>query len=32
MTMLGVADATSDPVAHSERALLRTLSNVFDAM
>jgi len=30
MTMLGIADATDDPITHSEKALLRTLSNVFD--
>jgi len=30
MMMLGVADATNDPIAHPERVLLRTLSNVFD--
>lgn len=31
VTMLGVADATDDPVAHSDKALLNTLSDVFDA-
>jgi hypothetical protein len=31
VTMLGVADATDDPVAHSDKALLKTLTNVFDA-
>ncbi len=31
MTMLSVADATNDPIAHSEQALLKVLSNVFDA-
>ena len=30
MTMLGVADATDDPVMHSEKVLLATLSRVFD--
>jgi AcrR family transcriptional regulator len=30
MTMLGVADATDDPVMHPEKALLKTLSAVFD--
>ena len=30
MTMLGVADATDDPVVHSNKALLKTLSDVFD--
>ena len=29
ITMLGVADATNDPVAHSEEALLRTLARTF---
>jgi AcrR family transcriptional regulator len=31
VTMLGVADATDDPVAHSDKALLKTLTDVFDA-
>ena len=31
MTMLGVADATDDPVVHSDKALLKTLSDIFDA-
>jgi len=31
VTMLGVADATDDPVVHSDKALLKTLSDVFDA-
>ena len=31
MTMLSIADATNDPIAHSEPALLKILSNVFDA-
>lgn len=31
MTMLSVADATDDPIAHSEQALLKVLSSVFDA-
>ena len=31
ITMLGVADANNDPVAHSEKALLSTLSRVFDS-
>jgi AcrR family transcriptional regulator len=31
MTMLSIADATNDPVAHSEQALLKVLSRVFDA-
>lgn len=31
MTMLGVADAADDPVVHSDKALLKTLSDVFDA-
>ena len=30
MTMLGVADATDDPLTHPEKALLKTLSAVFD--
>ena len=30
MTMLGVADATDDPVAHPHAALLTTLSEAFD--
>jgi len=30
MAMLGVADATDDPIMHSEKVLLRTLSLVFD--
>jgi AcrR family transcriptional regulator len=30
MAMLGVADATDDPIMHPEKALLRTLSLVFD--
>lgn len=30
MTMLGVADATDDPIMHPEKALLNTLSKVFD--
>lgn len=30
MTMLGLADAISDPVLHSERVLLRTLSRIFN--
>ena len=30
MAMLGVADATDDPITHPEKALLRTLSLVFD--
>ncbi len=30
MTMLGVADANDDPIVHSEKVLLRTLSRVFD--
>ena len=29
MTMLGVADASSDPLVHSDRELLETLSNVY---
>ena len=31
MTMLSVADATDDPVVHSDKALLKTLSDIFDA-
>ena len=31
VTMLGVADATDDPVVHSDNALLKTLTDVFDA-
>ncbi len=31
VTMLGVADAADDPVVHSDKALLKTLSDVFDA-
>jgi len=31
MTMLGVADAADDPVTHSDKALLKTLSDVFNA-
>jgi AcrR family transcriptional regulator len=31
MTMLGVADANEDPVVHSEKALLTTLSRVFES-
>ena len=31
MTMLGVADAADDPVVHSDKALLKTLSDIFDA-
>jgi hypothetical protein len=31
MTVLSVADATNDPIAHSEQALLKVLTNVFDA-
>jgi AcrR family transcriptional regulator len=31
MTMLSIADATNDPIAHSEQALLKVLSKVFDA-
>jgi AcrR family transcriptional regulator len=31
MTMLGVADATDDPINHTEKDLLRTLSLVFDS-
>lgn len=30
MTMLSVASANSDPIAHSEQALLKVLSDVFD--
>lgn len=30
MTMLGVADANDDPITHTDTALLRTLSQVFD--
>lgn len=30
VTMLGVADATDDPIVHPEKALLRTLARVFD--
>ena len=30
MVMLGVADATDDPITHPEKVLLRTLSMVFD--
>ena len=30
MTMLGVADASDDPIMHPEKALLKTLSLVFD--
>lgn len=30
MAMLGVADATDDPITHPEKVLLRTLSMVFD--
>ena len=30
MTMLGVADATDDPVTHPDKALLKTLSDIFD--
>ncbi len=30
MTMLGVADAANDPLAHSDQALLDTLAKVFD--
>jgi AcrR family transcriptional regulator len=29
MTMLGVADATDDPVVHSDKVLLKTLSDIF---
>jgi len=31
LTMLGVADAADDPIVHSDKALLKTLSDVFDA-
>lgn len=31
VTMLGVADAADDPITHSDKALLKTLSDVFDA-
>ena len=31
MTMLGVADATDDPVVHSDKELLKTLSDIFNA-
>jgi AcrR family transcriptional regulator len=31
MTMLSVADATNDPIAHSEKALIRTMADVFNA-
>jgi hypothetical protein len=27
--MLGVADATDDPVVHSDKVLLKTLSDIF---
>ena len=30
MTMLGVANATDDPIMHPDKALLRTLSQMFD--
>lgn len=30
VTMLGLADATDDPIMHSEKSLLATLSRVFD--
>ena len=30
MAMLGVADATDDPIMHPEKVLLKTLSLVFD--
>jgi len=32
MTMLGVADASSDPLVHSDRELLDTLSKVYGSM
>ena len=31
VTMLGVADAADDPIMHSDKALLKTLADVFDA-
>jgi AcrR family transcriptional regulator len=31
MTMLGVADATDDPVVHSDKELVKTLSDIFNA-
>jgi len=31
LTMLGIADATNDPLVHSDKDLLGLLSNVFDA-
>ena len=31
MTMLSVADATNDPIVHSEPALLKILSKIFDS-
>jgi hypothetical protein len=30
VTMLGIADATHDPLLHSDEALIDTLATVFD--